>query len=1063
MKRRLTTFLACLFLGVGMAVAQSQVSGTVIADDGQPAIGAAVKDASGKTVAVTDAEGHFSAKVPAGSQLTITYMGMKPKTFRAGQNTRVSLETDTKALDETIVVAYGTQKKSAFTGSAVVMKSEDIAKVQVQNPVNALVGKAAGVQINTASGQPGSNPTIRIRGISSINAGNSPLVVMDGVPFDGDLNDVNPQDIESMTVLKDAASSALYGARGANGVILITTKHGNRSHSSITFDAKWGSNQRATPDYEYITSPAKYYEVWYQALKNYGKNELGYNDAQAHQYANSHIVSQDDNDKASLQYNVYDVPDGQYLIGMNGKLNPNATLGNVIEYNGSEYMLYPDDWVDAAYRNGLRQEYSLTAQAGNEKSNFYASANYLNNEGITYNSDYERFTGRLKADYQMRPWLKLSGNFSYGHYNANSLGEDGVSNSSGNLFAVSKAAPIYPLYLRDGKGNILYSESAGIKMYDYGDGSVNGITRPYLAGGNPLSANQLDVNNVEGNTFNAVGAAEIRFLKDFKFTTTNSAYMSEGRSTGTTNPYFGQYSSSNGIVSKVHSRTWAFNYQQLLNWTHSYGKNNLEAMLGHEYYRTRYYYLSASHKGMFNQTNTELAGAIIDMGASTSYTTDYNTEGWFGRALYNYDEKYFGSLSYRRDASSRFAKDNRWGNFWSLGGAWILSKESWFNTEWVDELKLKASYGQQGNDNIGNYLYVTRYELINTNNMPSLRPYSLGNADITWEKNNNFNVGAEFSLFKGRLTGEAEFFIRSTHDMLTTFPLAPSYGFTSKYANVGNMRNTGVELTLGGDIIRTKDLNWEAHANITYYKNEITKLADERKTMETDGVKGYSSSNYYYGEGEALYTFRMKKYAGVDDETGLALYWKDVTDENGKVVGQEKTSSYSDATYHLCGTALPDAYGGFGTSVEWKGFDFSIDFSYQLGGQILDEDYMSAMDSSTPGSSFHKDLLNAWTPEHHTNIPRIQYSDDYTASTSDRFLISASYLSLNNVQLGYTLPRSLTRRVEIDKVRVYVTADNVWVWSKRQGLDPRQSISGYATSTYYAPIRTISGGITVSF
>jgi len=1044
-----------------MAVAQSQVSGTILADDGEPAIGATVKDASGKTVAVTDADGHFTANVPAGSQLTINYMGMKPKTFRAGQNSRISLEADTRALDETIVVAYGTQKKSAFTGSAVVLKSEDIAKVQVQNPVNALVGKAAGVQINTASGQPGSNPSIRIRGISSINAGNSPLIVMDGVPFDGDLNDVNPQDIASLTVLKDAASSALYGARGANGVILITTKQGNRSHSSITFDAKWGSNQRAIPDYEYVTSPAKHYELWYQSLKNYAMNDRGYNLNEAHRYANEHLAVADPNDAMSLQYNVYDLSnlaEGEYMIGMNGKLNPNARLGNVV----SGYMLLPDDWVDAAYQNGLRQEYSLTASAGNEKSNFYASANYLNNEGITYNSDYERFTGRLKADYQMRPWLKLSGNFSYAHFNANSLSEDGVSSSSANIFALTKMAPIYPLYLRDADGNILYNERAGISEYDYGDGSNAGITRPFLADGNPLASNQLDVNNNEGNTFNAVGVAEVRFLKDFKFTTTNSAYLNEARSTGTTNPYYGQYAVSNGIVSKEHTRTWAFNYQQLLNWTHSFDLHNVEVMAGHEYYRTRYYYLYASRKGMFNQTNLELNGAVNDNGTS-SYTTDYNTEGWFGRALYNYDEKYFGSVSYRRDASSRFAKDHRWGNFWSFGGAWIISKEKWFDADWVNELKLKASYGEQGNDQIGNYRYTNLYSLENVDGMPGLRPDSKGNSNISWEKNGNFNVGAEFSLFNGKLNGEAEFFIRSTRDMLARFPLAPTGGFTSKYMNVGNMRNTGVELTLSGDIIRTRDFNWEAHANITYYKNKITKLADESKTYSVDGVDGYSSGNYYYGEGESLYTFYMKKYAGVDEETGVSMWWKDVTDEEGNVTGQERTTSYSDATNHLCGTALPDAYGGFGTSVEWKGFDFSIDFSYQLGGKILDSDYMSAMDGSSPGNIFHVDMLNAWTPEHHTNIPRIQYGDSYVASTSDRFLISASYLSLNNVQLGYTLPKSLTRRIEIDKVRVYVTADNVWVWSKRQGLDPRQSITGSVTSTYYAPMRTISGGITVTF
>ena len=1058
MEKRLMTAVAALALSTGMALAQSQISGKVTSsDDGAPIIGASIKVVGTNTGTVTDTDGNFSLNAPAGTKLEITYIGMQPKTVKASGKMNVALDSDNKSLDEVMVVAYGTQKKSAFTGSAAIVGADDISKVQVQNPVNALVGKAAGVQINTASGQPGSNPTIRIRGISSINAGNSPLYVVDGIPFDGDLNDINPNDIESLTVLKDAASAALYGARGANGVIMLTTKRGNRSHSSITVDAKWGSNSRAIPDYEYITSPAKHYEVWYQMLKNYAMNAKGYDLQGAHAFANQHIVNPDSRDEYSLQYNVYNVPEGETLIGMNGKLNPNATLGNVV--NG--YYLTPDNWTDAAYKNGLRQEYSLTATAGNDKANFYGSANYLNNEGISNNSDYKRFTGRLKADYQMRSWLKLLGNFNYAHFNANSLGEDGSSSSSGNIFALTKVAPIYPLFLRDEKGNILYDNVAGINRYDYGNGDNAGLTRPYLAGGNPLSSNLLDVRNNEGNTFNAVGAAEIRFLKDFKFTTTNSAYLSESRSTQTTNGFYGQYASQNGIVYKSHSRNWAYNYQQLLNWNHLFGKNNIEAMLGHEYYRMRYYYLYASRSGMFSPTNTELNGSITDNGTE-SYTTDYNTEGFFGRVLYDYDSKYFASISYRRDASSRFAKNNRWGNFWSFGGAWLISKEKWFNVSWIDELKIKASYGEQGNDNIGNYRYITTYSLENSNYSPGVTPSALGNPDITWEKNGNFNVGAEFSFFKGRLTGDAEFFVRKTSDMLTLFPLTPSYGFTSKYANVGNMINRGLELELKGTIIDTKDLNWEAHANITYYKNKISKLADERKSMEVDGVQGYSSSSYYYGEGESLYTFYMKRYAGVDENTGLALYYKDVKDENGNVTGQTTTTDYSTATYHLCGTALPDAYGGFGTSLSFKGFDFSVDFSYQLGGQVYDSDYASAMGNDI-GHVFHKDILDSWTPEHHTNIPRMQYNDQYTASTSDRFLTSASYLSLNNIQLGYNLPKTLISHIAVEKVRFYVTADNVWVWSKRQGLDPRQSITGSVTSAYYAPMRTISGGITVTF
>ena len=757
------------------------------------------------------------------------------------------------------------------------------------------------------------------------------------------------------------------------------------------------------------------------------------------------------------------MPENEFLIGNNGKLNPNATLGRKFTYNGNEYYITPDDWSDAAYQNGLRQEYTITASGANEMSSFYGSVNYLDNEGITLNSDYKRFSGRLKADYQLKPWLKVSGNFNYSHYNSNYLGEDGDASSSGNVFALTQIAPIYPLYIRDGNGNILFDKESGINMYDYGDGTVIGLTRPYMSQSNPLSSNQLDINNTEGNSLNAVGTAEIRFLKDFKFTSVNSVFTDESRITTTINPFYGQYASQNGIVYKYHVRNWAYNYQQLLNWTHSFSKHNVEVMLGHEYYRTRYYYLMGSKSNQFSIGNSELAGAVIS-GTQNSYTNDYNVEGFFGRALYNYDEKYFGSISYRRDASSRFHPDNRWGNFWSFGGAWLISKEKWFNASWVDELKLKASYGEQGNDNISNYLYINTYSIENSNDQIAVVPNSYGNKDITWETNANFNIGAEFSFFRGRLAGSIEYFNRKTSDMLFSLPLSPSFGYRSKYTNIGDMENRGVEVELNGDIIRSRDLTWSANVNLTAYKNEITRLPEENISMTVDNVRGFSSGSYFYGEGISMYTFYMKQYAGVDPETGVALYWKDETDANGNVTGRTKTADYSDASYHLCGTALPDVYGGFGTSLSWKGLEVSVNFSYQIGGKVYDTTYASEMNSSTRGTIMHSDLLNAWTPENtNTNVPRIQYGDSYTASASDRFLTNASYLCLQNFSVAYNLPVKLLSNIGISNLRLYVTGDNLWTWSKRQGLDPRQSISGTVTSAYYAPMRTISGGVSITF
>ncbi len=1060
MKRRLTMILACLFLSIGMALAQSRLTGLVTsAEDGEPVVGASVKAKGLNAGAVTNADGEFTISVPVGTELQITYLGMIPKTVKAAHNMRIVLEQENQMIDEVMVVAYGTAKKSAFTGSAAVLDNDQIKKTADSNPLQSLTGKVSGVQINAASGQPGnSNYQIRIRGISTMNGsvGQNPLIILDGAPFEGDMNTLNPNDIASMTVLKDAASAALYGARGANGVIIVTTKSGRQGTSSITVDAKWGSNSRAIPDYEYVTSPAKYYEMWYGALKNYASNRLNYSDAQAGLWANQNLIN---STSYGLGYNIYTVPEGQFLIGSNGRLNPNATLGRLVTgADGvTQYMILPDSWADAAYRNGLRQEYSVTANGSNDKGSFYMSFNYLDNEGITVKSDYKRLSTRLKGDYQLRPWLKVSGNFDYAHYDSQMLSDEGDS-SSGNLFALRSLAPIFPLYIRDAQGNIMYNQSTGLPEYDYGDGSINGLVRPIFGMANPLNDIQLGTDKYEGNSLNATGTAEIRFLKDFTFTTRNTVMLNEQRINNVGQNIFGQSASYGGSVSVQHTRTWAYNYQQLLNWHHVFGKHDVEAMLGHEYYRSRDYLLYGSKTNIFSLTNPELSGAVVN-GDPGSYTTDYNTEGYFGRAQYNYDNSYFASLSYRRDASSRFHPDHRWGNFWSFGAAWILSKEKWFNAPWVDELKIKASYGEQGNDNIPDYLYTDRFSFNNNDGELSLTPSGTkGNEVITWEKNANFNVGTEFSFFKGRLMGSVEYFIRRTTDMLTSLSLPPSSGYTSTYDNTGNMRNQGVEVELNGSLIRSNGFEWGLNLNFTAYQNRITEIYVENKTETTpEGARGYSSGMYFYGEGEAMYTWYMHKYAGVNPETGRALYYQLVDGE------LTTTETASEATRFLCGTALPWAYGGFGTTFSYKGFDLSLDFTYQLGGKVYDSEYASSM-GGTRGYAFHTDLINSWTPENtNTNVPifEAQYND--MAQSSDRFLTSASYLCLQNVNIGYTLPKKLVAKAKLTNARVYLSGSNLWLWSKRQGLDPRQSITGATGAYLYSPIRTISGGVTLSF
>ncbi len=1055
------------------AVASAQtrtVTGEVLyAGDDEPLVGASVLPIGGGTGVATDIDGKFSLKVDNKvKRLRVTYVGMVTQEVEiTSDHLVIKLNNADNKLNEVMVVAYGTATKEAFTGSAAVVDASQIEKSQVSNALNALTGKVAGVQITNSSGQPGqTTPTIRIRGISSLNAGNAPLVIVDGAPFPGDINTINPNDIKSMTLLKDAASNALYGARGANGVILITTKKGQLGEgATVTLDAKWGQNSRAQQDYNLIKDPRQYYEVYYKGLYNYAiANNLS--PESAYTWANQNLTA---GNSYGLAYQTFTTPEGQYLIGTNGKFNPSATPGYLATYRGQEFYLQPDDWYDAAYKHSLRQEYNLSVSNGTEQTQFYLSAGYLKNEGITPASDYERFTGRVSADTQAKSWLKVGANMSYTHYNALSMSEDGTSNSSANVFAAAtQIAPIYPLYMRNPDGSIMVDDN-GITRYDYGDGANAGLQRPVYGKSNALSDAILNANKYNGNAFNATGYAEIRFLKDFKFTTKNTVNYDGARYTTVTNPYYGSYASSNGIVYKSTLENLTYTLQQLLDWNRTFGDHEVSVLAGHEYYKDVETSLSANRSNMFDPSNDELADAVT-AGESSSYRTVYNNEGWLFRGQYNYQQKYFASASFRRDASSRFHPDHRWGNFWSAGGAWIISKESWFNAPWIDMLKIKASYGEQGNDNISNFLYTNTFNIVNAAGNVAATPATMGNPNISWEKNGNFNAGVEFDLFNSRLSGSVEGFWRKTSDMLSWFPLPPSFGYTGYWDNIGNMENGGVEIDLQGTLIQTRNITWTVNANLTWYKNKLSYLPEERKTMTVDGVQGYSSGSYFYGEGEPLYTYHLYRYAGVDQQTGEGLYYHRVM-ENGEPTGELEAVTYQNLTandYFLCGSALPKAYGGFGTTLTAYGFDLSLDFNYSLGGQVYDGNYALYMGTPTTtggrGQAIHADILNAWTPENPSaTIPRWQFNDQYSAASSDRFLTSANYLSLQNINFGYTLPQNLVRRMHLTKLRVYLSCDNVWLWSKRQGIDPRQSISGSINNTYYAPIRTISGGLTVNF
>lgn len=1116
MKERLTMFMISLFLFAGSALAQTKISGTVLSqDDGQPIIGAAVKVDGTSTGMLTDVNGRFSLTMPEGkNQITVSYLGYESQTLKVKNGMRVFLKSDAAALDEVIVVAFGTAKKSAFTGSAKAVGSEDIKLTQTTSVTGALAGNVAGVQLTQSSGSPSGSPTIRIRGFGSLNAGNDPLIIVDGAPYSGDMANINPNDVETMTVLKDAASNALYGARGANGVVMITTKKAKSGDAVVTFDAKYGWNTKALKQYDIISDPAAYYEKHYDAVYNYYIDK-GMDANSAWQAANAGLFGEQAG--GGVGYNIWSYPEGQMLIGQNGKLNPLATIGRV----EGDYLIKPDDWEDVGIRTGNRQEYNVSIAGSTDKSNTYISLGYLKNEGITEKSDMQRFTARLKADYQAKKWLKVGANMSYARFDHNSLGNNGSETSTGNIFAFTQQmAPIYPAYVYNADGSIKI-DSNGIQMMDYGNGMNAGHDRPFIQDANPIQDVRLNTRNFEGNALAGHAFADFTFYPGLVLTLNGTVNLDETRGTYVYNPYYGQFDSTGGTVEKYHSRDFDYNFQQLLNYTTTIAEHhNLNVMLGHEYFDRRYYEVGAEKNKMFSQENKELSGAAVDGQGAWSLKARYNNEGYFGRVQYDYDTKYFLSGSLRRDASSRFHPDYRWGTFWSVGAAWLINKEKFMeNVSWVNELKAKFSIGSQGNDNIvasddylNSYRYTDVFRIINSGGNVSTSFNQKGTKDITWETNTNINAGIEFQLFK-KLSGSLEFFYRKTTDMLYSFAVAPSNGYASYYDNVGDLYNTGFELELNYNILRTKNINWDVRLNVSTLKNRISKLDDDKKTNVVYGTdfkpyEGYNSSNFFISEGTSMYSWYMKDYAGVDPETGKSLWYYNVyeqhqvvvdgvpqVDADGnpikedswfdrdgnllenqnaddfsrrKVIDRKTTDVYADADYYVVNeTTIAPVFGGFGTSVQAYGFDFAINFTYQIGGKHYDSTYASFMSpptSSTAGRNIHVDALESWTASNPSaSIPRWQFDDLYTGNMSTRFLTDASYLNIQNINLGYTFPVKWTKAALINNLRLYVSAENVFYWSKRKGFDPRQTYSDIANATRYSPIRTISAGISATF
>ena len=1039
------------------AVAQQQkkkITGVILDDYGESVIGANIMEKGTSNGTVTDFDGNFTLEVANNATLQVSYIGYITQEINTAGKTsfNIILIEDTQALDEVVVVAYGEQKRSAFSGSAAVVSAESISRRPVSNVMNALEGMSAGVQVQTSSGSPTASPSFRIRGASSINAGTEPLIVLDGVPYEGGWNNINPSDVESVTVLKDAASTAIYGARGGNGVVLITSKKAKRDKKlSVSLDTKFAVSQVRKNDlYDVIDSPGEFYEQQYHAMYNYYQNVSGYNSYEANRAANNSWLK--NSDEGGLGYLIYTMPEGENLIGYNGKLNPNATLGRVVTgTDGREYFLTPDDWVDGTYKTGFRQDYNLRISGGSENLTLLSSFGYTNDEGITDAAYYERFTARMRGVLNARKWLRINADLdlSISDYANNTTGSD----NSNNIFSnANRVAPIYPIFIRDVDGNIVQDENGDV--YDYGDGKHNdGISRPINTGSNRIQEALIQSRNYESMKIGSNVGAD--FLLTPELTATlNVAYVQRDRRyISTRQPFYGS-SNPGGTTTVSAPKNKTLNLQQLVNYSNRFNNHSVKVTLLHEMFESDSYSLYGGRSNMFNYfENQELDGAIT-MTSNGSSTSNYQSEGYGGRVLYDYKNIYNFDASYRRDASSRFHPDHRWGNFFSFGGAYVISSEDFFDVPWVDMLRLKLSFGQNGNDQIGNHRYIDTYEIENLDGDIAVTFLRRGNKHITWETRSAINTGAEFELFKGRLRGEVDYYNNKTSDMLASVSVPYSLGYSSYYDNVGSMRNSGFEFNLQGDIIRTNDFRWSMYLNASLNNSKILSLAEERKGETLYNInggevaQGYSSGRYFYGEGLEYRTWYLKRFAGIDEEGRSTWYAKD--EETGEI---SPTTTYSSASYFESGSSQPKVVGGFGGNLSWKALELSFSFAYRLGGYGYDSGYASLMTgpyNGHTGYNFHRDVKNSWTPENKSNeFARFQYDDRYFTSSSDRWLTKADYLSLQNVSLGYKIPRNIVQNLGIEGITVSAGVDNLLFFSHRKGFVPSRDFDGNVDFGYF--------------
>lgn len=1033
----LTLFLA---LVVQVTIAQTKtVTGTVTDPEGLPLPGVNVLIKGTSDGTQTDFDGIYSIDVESDQQLEFTYIGFKAKSVRVGNQTEINVQMESgEALDEVFVVAYGSASKESFTGSASVIGKKDLEIRNVTSPISAIEGKATGVQFTSASGQPGSSPGIVIRGVGTLNGDSAPLYVVDGVPFEGDLNTINQEDIESFTVLKDAASTSLYGSRAANGVVLITTKSGVKGEIRTSFSTQFGIVNNAIPFYDEL-SPGQYYETMWEALRNSG---AGGGDPQ---FASDRIYN-------NLSYNPFNVPNDQ-IVGTDGRLNPNAEL------------IYDSlDWYDVLARTGVRQNYNVNVSGGGENSKVFFSTSYLEEEGYVITTDFNRLTTRLNGDFNVTDRITMGGSANI------SIAESAGPTSAGtgsivNPFSFAKnIGSIYPVYVNDLEGNIV-RDAGGDPVFDNGEGfpDFNIGSRPTSQGRHALQELLLNDERTKNNTYGFRYYADFKIIEGLNLKVTYGRDINELFSKEYENNIIGD-AQPTGRYAERRSRRQVENFNQILSYTKTLGDyHNIDITAGHESFdRTfttnRGLAIEQTAEGIFEFDN--FASPVSITGSSTQKTI----ESYFTRLNYNFDNKYYFSASARRDGSSVFGRNTRWGNFYSAGASWRMDQEEFIqDLGFVDQLKLRGSFGQVGNDNLGDFfLSQPRYSLTSNAGNPAIIWTDIGNANLQWETVDSYDIALEFGLFNNKLEGSVEYYRRNSTDLLYNLPIALSNGLSEFPANAADMYNSGWEFSLTSNLVNTSDFNWDLTLIGYTQKNEVTSIPEP-----------FINGSKRWEEGRSIFDFFLLQTAGVDPATGDQLFLQFEFDDDGNSVPvfdangeQEVTNDWQDTERAYTGdSTIPDLLGSISNSFSYKGFNLNVLVTYGIGGKFLDNGYSAMMHSGNYGSSYHPDILNAWRqPGDITDVPRLENGNvDLVRTQSSRFLTDASFWSLRNINLGYTFENSITDTIGVDSLRLSVIGENLYLKSKRDGLDPQYNLAGTPAGNDYNPSRIFSVGLNVSF